>query len=217
MLFRITVLFFLIQIVMIQVNAAESVAAPRKRPVVLQMSEGDFEVLATMRPDASGLLAKDHLYQFTLDADYVSAGRTTFRFMNVLHPFIAIEALVSLDSSYMSVLALTRNSLVAVPNQVWSIQAGIGAKFRVSEWFLKSSVFIEPTLQGGFSQTNLPVIGTTNAFRLLPSVAVGWEFVFDSGLIFAMRAGASMPFDFPQSIKGVNFQFNPSLGLGYAI
>lgn len=183
-----------------------------------------LEFAVKMDQDAQGFRASHHVFRIQLEMDPLINGRLSLGFQYRLNNFLVLDIPVSFDHLVLG-QGLGRSLGVYNSNIVdqWALMGGLGLKIRLSEWMLKSSLYIEPILQAGYYQQTVEQIGTkilTESIRIRPGLYMGFETVFDTGLVLGVKAGVEQPFDIrfrgkPLSYSA-NFSVVPMFNLGYA-
>ena len=102
------------------------------------------------------------------------------------------------------------------PSQ-FSALVGLGAQWRLTEWYLNSSFSLEPSFMMGRMWQTFANQKTTH-WRLLPGMFFGVTTLFDSGFMLSAKAGAEFPFDFG-SANAVKELVHPLMmvGFGFAL
>ena len=156
---------------------------------------GSVEYVVELDPNNYGFRQRNHRMTLGGDFDLVLRGRGMlaydFRFFDYLS--FAIKA--GIDWSDLSLYGRFRDQLDKPAPEQFSILGGVSAKWRLTEWYMRSSVFLEPSLVGGHMWQTL-LAHESNHWRLRPGLFAGIETVFDSGLAMSFRLGFEVPFDF---------------------
>ncbi len=195
-------------------------------PGFVQLSHDQQELVVELNPHVYGNRARTHKMRVMVEADPISQGRLVLSYQIRVHDWITL--IVPVAAEYFKANMLYEIRVYSQPNlvqegELWGVSSGFGARFRVSEWFLKSHIFVEPMVLIGYFQQESSVSNRfASAVRFIPSVAVGWERVFDVGLVASAKVGVEMPFDYYIANGGQQFTIpprfgvSPQFGLGYA-
>ncbi len=204
----------------------DDAASKKETSEGLRVSPDVVDVIVELSPNVYGYLARTHTMKVTFDADPIVQGRATVAYELKVHSHLMLRFPVSFDYYGASVIAqvgVARNWINANDTKIWNVMAGVALKIRVSDWFLRSYIFLEPEVQAGYAQQNKTILGinqTRQAVRLRPSLAVGWERIFDNGFVMNVKIAAEMPYDFQIAQETLfdkpGFAVSPSFGVGYA-
>lgn len=180
------------------------------------LDPNSVELVVEMDPHGLGLRTRNHRMTLSADFDLILRGRTMLHYDYRFWNFFSAGALLGMDVSDMSIYTRLRDHLPRTPKQI-SILGGVSAKWRVTEWFMRSSLFLEPSFLFGHMWQRLDNQKTTH-WRLRPGIFVGFESIFDSGLSISTRLGMEFPFDFGM-VNPVREIVEPLLlvGVGFAI
>lgn len=153
------------------------------------------ELVVEMDPGGYGFRTRAHRMSMSGEFDVILRGRGMlhydFRFFN----YLSFGVMGGIDWTEASLYARFRDHLnKPAPKQV-SLLGGLAAKWRLTEWYMRSSVFLEPSVLFGHLWQTLGTYETTH-WRLRPGIFGGIETVFDSGLATSVRVGVEFPFDF---------------------
>ncbi len=182
-----------------------------------------IELLADIDPKAYGYKAQEHWMAVNLGIDPVFNGRLNLDYTLKLNSYFKLLFPVTFEHTKlalplgMSVGVFSNNR---IENQ-WSLLAGAGVKIRLTEWAGKSSLFTEALFQlGAYGQAINGFPGMRHALRLRPSVYVGWERVFETGLVLGLKAGVEYNVNLASKNTLVystdGFNFAPMINLGFA-
>ncbi|MEM7494808.1 MAG: hypothetical protein AAF471_01420, partial [Myxococcota bacterium] len=141
-----------------------------------------------------------------------------------LSRIVSLSGVLSFDYSEISAY----HQLKKVSNggrlpTTFAVSTGPVLKVRLSEWSLKSSVFLEPGLRFGYTRYITTIVAPHNAFSLRPSLGLGFERVYNTGFTWNLKVGVERPVDLPragvqQGTVGGRAGILPfvSVGLGYS-
>ena len=177
-----------------------------------------IEMLVDIDPKAYGYRSRAQKMAMILSADPMINGRLSLDYQLVLSPHFKLVFPVSFDHSFLAATPINPND--RIKNQ-WAVLGGLGVKFRLSEWMAKSSFFIELWAQAGiYGQDALGFEDTRYAIRVRPTLFVGWERVFETGLVIGLKTGVEYNYDIQTgtplayAINQVNFV--PAINTGFA-
>ncbi|MBM3886981.1 hypothetical protein FJ364_03540 [Candidatus Dependentiae bacterium] len=184
-----------------------------------------LELVVEMDPTRQGFLAKNHSFQVSLSADFLINGRLTAGFQYHFHRFLALDIPVSFDHSLLGQWGGRKLGIYGDNSRSqWSLLAGLGLKIRLTEWMMKSSFYLEPMIQAGYSIKSLRNTGNdslvlSSSIPIRFSMYLGFESVFDTGVVVGGKLGVEYPLELlllnrittPTSLSVV-----PMISLGYA-
>lgn len=181
------------------------------------LDPSSVELLVEMDPNGYGFRTRNHRMTLGGEFDFLLRGRGflhyDFRFTN----FFSLGVVGGVDLSDMSLFSRFREQVGKHSPKQFSLLGGLTSRVRLSEWYMRSSVFFEPSLLFGHLWQEFAGQKTMH-WRLRPGLFAGLETVFDSGLNLTTRVGVEFPIDFgtPNLIKE---RAEPLLvfGLGFAI
>lgn len=157
------------------------------------------EMMVEMDPSNYGFRTRDHRMVLSGDFDFFLRGRAMLRYDFRFFNFLSLSLMGGIDSTEISLYSRFSDKLNKPNPKQFSVLGGVSAKWRLTEWYMNSSVFLEPSVMFGHMWQNLPTIAQTKHWRLRPGAFVGIETVFDSGLSLAFRVGPEFVFDFGKS------------------
>ena len=206
-------------------NDTQSIAAAAQSSFEqhLETTPDLLELVVKTDQEAQGFRASHHVFQIQLEMDPLVNGRLSLGFQYRLNNFLVLDVPVSFDHLVLGqglgrLLGVYSSDIV----DQWALMGGLGLKIRLSEWMLKSSLYIEPILQAGYYQQTASMGSEilTESIRIRPGLYMGFETVFDTGLVLGMKVGVEQPFDIrfrgnPLSYSA-NFSVVPMFNLGYA-
>ena len=192
----------------------------------LEVTPDLLELVVEMDKKSQGFLASHHQYEIRLDVDFLVNGRMTFSPQFTINKFLAVTVPVSFECSC---LGQGLGSLIKVQDsKIANKLGGLGLKIRLTEWMLKSSFYLEPTIQVGYIKQSWQLgaddapLKVKSLVRLIPALYLGFEQIFDGGFVVGAKLGAEWRQDFVQqnnvgvSDKSVPFVVVPMLTAGYA-
>lgn len=203
--------------------SVQSLASPEpvQMQQVIEASPDVAELIVDVNKNTPGFLANEHQYQVTFSADPLINGRLAFGFQLRLSERYLVDIFLSGENYRFGQYLLqfsTPQNLTPVLLQ-WEVLVGAGFKLRVSEWILKTSLYIEPTLSVGYYEQEFDH-ETYNSVRIRPGFYLGLETVLDSGIVIGGKLGVEYPIDIPLKKEGTAvpglFSLVPVLSVGYA-
>jgi hypothetical protein len=220
---------FIVILILISLSAFAGeeieIRATGKNPneVTLVHTPDMIELLADIDPKAYGYRAQEHWMAVNLGIDPVFNGRLTLDYTLKLNSYFKLVFPVTFEHTKL-VLPLGMSVGILSNNRIedqWSLLAGTGVKIRLTEWSNKSSLYTEVLFQAGtYGQSAKGFSDMRHAVRLRPSVYVGWERVFETGLVLGAKAGVEYNVNLAsQSTLVYNtdgFNFAPMINLGFA-
>ncbi len=105
--------------------------------------------------------------------------------------YFSFGMLLGIDSSDVSLYSRFRQHLATPTPSQFSILGGVAGKWRLTEWYMRSSFFLEPSLLFGHMWQKLGPQRSEH-WRLRPGLFGGVETVFDSGLAVLTRVGVKI-------------------------
>lgn len=181
------------------------------------LDPGSVEAVIELDPNNYGFRQRNHRMILGLDFDLLFRGRGMLAYDFRFFEYWSFALKAGIDWSDLSVFSRFRDQLDKPAPKQFSVLSGLSAKWRLTEWYLRSAIFLEPSLMVGYMWQTLNTQDTSH-WRIRPGLFGGIETVFNSGLALTTRVGFEVPFDFgePNPIKEVA---EPLLlfGLGLAI
>lgn len=159
------------------------------------LDPGSVELVVELDPNGYGFRTRSHRMTMSADVDLLLRGRSMLHYDYRFFNYLSIGVMGGLDWSDMSLYGRFREDSSNRFSKQLSLLGGASAKWRLSEWYMKSAVFLEPSLLFGHMWQNLKGFESKH-WRLKPGLFVGGETVFDSGLSLSTKVGAEVPFDF---------------------
>ncbi len=197
------------------------VPEPVKLQKTIEASPDVAELIIDVNENSPGFLANHYQYQFTLGADPLINGRLALGFQLKLNERYSVDIFLAGENYRLGQYLLqfsTPQHLTKVFLQ-WEVLLGAGCKIRVSEWLLKTSLFVEPTLSIGYYEQEFNH-ETYNSARIRPGFYLGLETILDSGIVISSKIGAEYPIDIALKKDGMAvpglFSMVPVLSAGYA-
>lgn len=175
------------------------------------------ELLVELDPNGYGFRTRTHRMSMAAEFDFVLRGRGIFHYDYRFFNYLSFGVLAGIDWSDVSLFARFRDQLSKPAPKQFAVLGGLAAKWRLTEWYMRSSVFLEPSVLFGHMWQTWVATNTTH-WRLRPGLFGGLESVFDSGLATTLRVGVEFPFDFG-SANPVKEVAEPLflVGFGFAI
>ncbi len=159
------------------------------------LDPSSVELVVEMDPAGYGFRTRAHRMSMSTEFDVILRGRGMlhydFRFFN----YLSFGLMAGIDWTDASLYARFRDHLSKPAPKQFSMLGGLSTKWRLTEWYMRSSVFLEPAVLFGHMWQTLGAYETTH-WRLRPGLFGGVETVFDSGLATTVRVGVEFPFDF---------------------
>jgi len=153
------------------------------------------EMVVEMDPKGYGFRTRSHHMVMSADVDLILRGRAAFRYDYRFFRFFSFGLMLAMDWSEMSLYNRFRQHLATPSPRQLAILGGVSGQWRLTEWFMRSACFLEPSLLVGHMWQTLATEKSTH-WRLRPGLFGGVQTVFDSGLAVTTRVGVEFPFDF---------------------
>ncbi len=169
-----------------------------------------------LSPENFGFYSKDRIMDLSVELDLLLRGRAFLTYNYQFFDYLSVGLAGGIDYSSMSLASKIRQQMPKPTPSQFSALVGVNAKWRVTEWYLNSAFFVQPSLLAGRMWQTF-VTQKTAHWRLRPGAFVGVESVFNSGLVLNAKVGAEFPFDFgtPNPVKEiVEPLFSLSFGFG---
>lgn len=181
------------------------------------LDPSSVELVVEMDPNNYGFRTRNHRMTLSSEFDFILRGRSILHYDYRFFNYLSVGVLAGMDWSDMSLYSRFRDHLAKPAPKQFSILTGVSSKWRMTEWYMRSSIFLEPSLLFGYMWQTLLAQETTH-WRLRPGIFSGIETVFDSGLTLNTRVGVEFPIDFG-SKNPIREVVEPllMLGLGLAI
>ncbi len=178
---------------------------------------GSVEMVVELDPNNYGFRQRNHRMILGTDFDLLLRGRGMLSYDYRFFEYWSFAIKAGVDWSDVSLYSRFRDQLNKPAPKQFSILGGLSAKWRLTEWYMRTSVFLEPSFVAGYMWQTL-ISQDSNHWRLRPGLFAGLETVFDSGLSMSFRLGFEAPFDFgqPNPIKET-VEPLALFGLGFAI
>lgn len=182
------------------------------------LDPSSVELFVEMDPGNYGFRTRDYRMVLSADFDLLLRGRSMLRYEYRFFDRISLGLMGGIDWSSLSLYSRFRDQLNKPYPKQFSVLGGLSGKWRITEWYMRSAVFLEPSLLFGYLWQDLAPLPRSTHWRLRPGIFAGYQTVFDSGLSLVLNLGAEFPIDFgqPNPIKEV---VEPLfiLGLGFAM
>lgn len=153
------------------------------------------ELLVELEPNAYGFRQRNHRATLSTDVDFLFRGRSFLRLDFRFFEYLSFGINGGFDWSQMSLFDKFRRQMNTSSPSQFAILAGLDAKMRLTEWYMRSSAFIETSFLFGRLWQDLLFLESKH-WRIRPGIFLGLESVFDSGFTLSTKLGAEMPFDF---------------------
>ncbi|MEI6805123.1 MAG: hypothetical protein WCK49_01285 [Myxococcaceae bacterium] len=195
-----------------------AVFAENQNERYLEATPDLIELLVDIDPKAYGYRARAHDMAVILSTDPFINGRFSLDYQLVLNNHFKLLIPVSFEHSILAATPIQANP--RVKNQ-WAVLGGLGVKLRLSEWMAKSSFYLELWAQTGlYAQEAIGFGDTRYAIRIRPSLYVGWERVFETGLVIGLKTGVEYNWDIitgsQLAFAENKFNFVPAINTGFA-
>lgn len=181
------------------------------------LNPSSVELVVEMDPNGYGFRTRAHRMSMAGEFDLILRGRGILHYDYRFFNYLSFGLLAGVDWSDISLFSRFRDQLSKPSPKQFSMLGGISAKWRLTEWYMRSSVFLEPSVIFGHMWQTL-VNQETTFWRLRPGIFGGIETVFDSGLSTTLRVGVEFPFDFG-GVNPIKEAAEPLflVGFGFAI
>lgn len=187
----------------------------------ITVNPDQVELMLELDPNAYGYRARTRSMQINLELDPLFVGRAVLGFQLKILESLMLDFPVYFEASQASLplgkwTGLINNNL----ESYWGVGAGIGLKWRVSEWTSKSSFYLLPRVKAGYYSQKGAGFNPANGVSLTPELIFGWERIFDVGFVIGAQLGVEKLFVFPLQTLALPYipliTINPSIQLGYA-
>lgn len=175
------------------------------------------ELVVELDPKGYGFRTRDHKMVINSEFDALFRGRAALRYDYRFFEYLSFGVIAGGEWSKLSLFDGIQRSLKKPYAEKTSLFGGLAGKWRLTEWFLRSAVFLEPSILLGPMWQAIPA-EKKMYWRLRPGIFLGGESVFDSGLVLNLRLGL----EFPQDLNGKNpvtdlLELGLLFGIGLAI
>ena len=148
-----------------------------------------------LNPENFGFYSKDRIMDLSVELDLLLRGRAFLTYNYQFFDYLSVGLAGGIDYSSMSLASKIRQQMPKPTPSQFSALVGVNAKWRLTEWYLNSAFFVQPSLLAGRMWQTFVTQKSTH-WRLRPGAFVGVESVFNSGLVLNAKVGAEFPFDF---------------------
>lgn len=181
------------------------------------LDPSSVELVVEMEPNGYGFRTRSHRMSMSAEADLIIRGRTMLHYDYRFFNYFSLGMLAGVDWSDISLWSRFKEDSTKRQPKQFAILGGISGKWRLTEWYMKSAFFLEPSLLLGPMWQTLGSLETYH-WRLRPGLFGGIEKVFDSGFALSGRMGLEIPIDLSGE-NPVKEVFEPLLvvGFGFAI
>lgn len=181
------------------------------------LDPGSVELVVQLDANNYGFRGRNHSMTLGLDADFLLRGRGMLSYDLRFTEYWSMAIKAGIDWNSISLYGRLREQINSPAPRQFSVLAGLTAKWRLTEWYMRSAVFLEPSFLCGYMWQDFDGHESRH-FRLRPGLFAGMETIFDSGLNLSFRVGFEMPFDFA-SVNPVKEVAEPLalFGIGLAI
>lgn len=159
------------------------------------LDPGSVEMVVEMDPANYGFRTRSHRMSFTGDFDFILRGRAGLRYDYRFFEYFSLGIVTGMTWSKLSIFSQFKEQMDKPTPKTFSIYTGVAGKMRLTEWYMRSSIFVEASALLGYSYQTINNKNANHA-SLTPGAFVGMERVFDSGLIAASRIGVEWPLNF---------------------
>ncbi len=161
------------------------------------LDPGSVDLVVQLDPKNYGFRGRNHRMLLGVDTDLLLRGRGMLGYDFRFTPYWSLVVKAGIDWDAISLYGRLREQLNTPAPRQFSILAGVTAKWRLTEWYMRSAVFLEPSLLGGYMWQSFDGRESKH-LRLRPGLFAGVESIFDSGLTLSFRLGFELPFDFAE-------------------
>jgi hypothetical protein len=158
------------------------------------LDPSSVELVVEMDPNGYGFRTRSHRMSMSADIDLVLRGRAMLHYDYRFSNYLSLGILAGLDSSDISLYSRFRDDFTKRSPKQIAVLSGLSTKWRLSEWYMKSAFFLEPSFLLGHMWQTFASINTTH-WRLRPGLFGGVETVFDSGLTLSTKVGVELALD----------------------
>lgn len=158
------------------------------------VSPNSVQLLVEMDPFNYGFSGRNHRMSITTEFDLILRGRAFFHYDYRFFEYLSFGFKAGVDWTRMSLLSNFNQKINQVSLEEFTLLFGGSAKWRLTEWYLRSAFFLEPSLLFGPMWQNLNQ-EKNRYFRIRPGLSINMESVFDSGFVFNIALGGEIPFD----------------------
>ncbi len=159
------------------------------------ITPGSVEMVVELDPNNYGFRQRNHRMTLGGEFDVILRGRAMLQYDFRFFEYLSLALQAGVDWTDLSVYSRFRDQLSKPVPKQFSALGGLSARWRVTEWYMRSAIFLEPSLVGGYLWQTY-VTQKTNHWLLRPGLFVGTQTVFDSGFAVSFRVGAEVPLDF---------------------
>lgn len=159
------------------------------------LDPSSVQMVVELDPNGYGFISRNHRMTISSEFDLILRGRGIFHYDYRFFNYFSFGVLAGIDLSDMSLSYKFRTQLSKPLPWQFSILGGVSGKWRLTEWYMRSAFFLEPSFLFGPMWQNL-ASQRTHHWRLRPGLFAGFETVFDSGFSLITRLGVEKAFDF---------------------
>ncbi len=185
------------------------------------MRPDSVEMVVELDPNNYGFRQRNHRMTLGGEFDLILHGRGMLQYDFRFFEYVSVGLQAGIDWSDLSIYNRFRNQLSKPAPKQFAILGGLTTKWRVTEWYMRSAFFLEPSLLFGYMQQSF-LNQESNYWRLRPGLFLSSQTVFDSGFALNFRLGAEFPFDFseanaPVKNNPVKEMVEPVVLVGFAL
>jgi hypothetical protein len=159
------------------------------------LDPSSVELVVEMDPSNYGFRMRTHRMTLMTEFDLIMRGRAFLYYDYRFFEHLSFGPILGVDWTEVSIYGRFREYLTkVVPNQ-FAILGGVAGKWRLTEWYMHSSIFLKPSLLFGHMWQTL-VDKKSQHWRFRPGLFAGIETVFNSGLACSTSLGVEIPIDF---------------------
>jgi hypothetical protein len=162
------------------------------------LSPGQVEMIVELEPHNYGFRTHDFRSTIGAQLDFLFRGRAMLYYDYRLSDYMSLTYYAGLDWSRISFFDKIKQHMNRPGAQQLSLLGGASAKWRLTEWYLRSSVFVEPALLIGHMWQHYLDQPSTH-WRIKPGLFAGIDTIFDSGLAIQLKFGVEFPIDFARA------------------
>ncbi len=178
---------------------------------------GSVEMVVELDPNNYGFRQRNHRMTLGGEFDLLLRGRGMLAYDFRFFEYWSFAVKAGVDWNDISLYSRFRDQLNKPAPKQFSVLGGLSAKLRLTEWYMRSAIFLEPSILTGYMWQTL-INQESSYWRVRPGLFAVLETVFDSGLAMNFRLGFELPFDFGE-VNPINEAVEPLtlFGLGLAI
>lgn len=178
-----------------QARDMEALREASADPTEYTVSPDSVELVVEMDPKNYGFRTRNHRMTITGEFDFLLRGRAMGHVDYRLSEFFSFGLRAGIDWTSLSLLSTFTEASDKPALKQFSVLGGISSKWRLTEWYMHSAFFLEPSFLFGHLWQDLGAKKTTH-WRIRPGVFGNLETVYDSGFVMSIGMGIEFPVDF---------------------